>query len=83
LKEDDKQRLKNLSGQIRNYLEEITSESTQTSTQEDDTLSGRVADKIGSKLNQDLKQFSSKLIEKKKRSQIQDLATTRMLPNDN
>ena len=42
LKDDDKQRLKTISGQIRNYLEEITSENAQLST-DDGSLSGKVA----------------------------------------
>lgn len=62
---------------MRDYLDEITSENIN-----DGYLNTKIANKIGEFIGEEMKQFSEKLIEKKKREAILDLANTKSLPQE-
>lgn len=53
INEDDRTRLKNVSNQIKSYLDEITEENPS-----DGFLSTKIADQIAGKLSQEMQEFS-------------------------
>jgi hypothetical protein len=77
LNEDDKHRLRRANAEMRDYLDEITSENIN-----DGYLNTKIANKIGEFIGDEMKQFSEKLKEKKKREAILDLANTKSLPQE-
>ncbi len=64
---------------MRNYLDEITSDNIN-----DGYLITKMADKIGEYIGEEMKTFSAKLVERKRREELafQDLATTKTLPQE-
>lgn len=75
INEEDRQRLRAVNSQIRSYLEEITEEDPA-----DGYLSTKISERIAMQLSDEMKAFSTGLMERKEREKIQDLATTSTLP---
>jgi hypothetical protein len=65
LNEDDKHRLRNANNQMRNFLEEITSDNIT-----DGYLTSKLVNHIGEQISDEMKQFSAKLIERKRRDEM-------------
>ncbi|TNV83658.1 hypothetical protein FGO68_gene12243 [Halteria grandinella] len=72
INEDDKQRIRNVQGQIRQYLEEITEEGNPT----DGLLTSKMQKSLAQTLSEEMTAFSRRLIERKEKEKIQDLANT-------
>lgn len=75
LNEEDKNKLKNMNNLIKAQLDDITDEN-----HVDGYLYPTIAHQVANKLSDEMTNFSKRLVERKMKERIQDLATTSTLP---
>ena len=73
LNEDDRAKMRAAHSQMRSYLEDLTEDN-------DGLLSTKASEELAEKISEEMRTFSKKLIERKEKEKIQDLANTSQLP---